>query len=150
MLLDNDIGWVFDRDRMTGPRADGNHLYALTTCGEGDLMSLKKADVGDRLVAALRAGYPAAREARVLDVTVVPWTRSTFSSRIGMSTIRPGNRTALPILVLAGLTTWIVIRACPKGLWPHRSSQGGARMGADEKSEAWRREMRPMPQIRGL
>jgi squalene-associated FAD-dependent desaturase len=105
VLLDSDIGWVFDRDRMTGPRADGNHLYALTTCGEGDLMSLKKADIAERLIVALRAGYPAAREARVLDVTVVPWTRSTFSSRIGMSTIRPGNRTALPNLVLAG--DWI-------------------------------------------
>ncbi|MDT5065183.1 MAG: hypothetical protein QOK02_1338 [Mycobacterium sp.] len=101
-LLDSDIGWVFDRDRMHGPRADGNHLYALTTCAAYDLMTLKNREVADRLVAALRASYPAARDARVLDVTVVPWPKATFSSRVGMSTIRPGNGTALPNLALAG------------------------------------------------
>ena len=101
-LLDSDIGWVFDRDRMHGPRQDGNHLYALTTCAAYDLIGLKNAEVAHRLVAALRAGYPAAREAEVLDVTVVPWPKATFSSRVGMSTIRPGNRTALPNLALAG------------------------------------------------
>jgi predicted NAD/FAD-dependent oxidoreductase len=101
-LLDSDIGWVFDRDRMHGPRADGNHLYALTTCAAYGLMGHKKAEVAERLVAALRTAYPAAREARVLDMTVVPWPKATFSSRVGMSTLRPGNRTALPNLALAG------------------------------------------------
>ncbi|OBK23248.1 amine oxidase [Mycobacterium asiaticum] len=101
-LLDSDIGWVFDRDRMHGPRPDGNHLYALTTCAAYDLMTLKNREVADRLVAALRASYPAARDAQVLDVTVVPWPKATFSSRVGMSTIRPVNRTALPNLALAG------------------------------------------------
>jgi len=101
-LLDSDIGWVFDRDRMHGPRDDGNHLYALTTCAAYDLMGLRNAEVAHRLVAALRAGYPNARDAEVLDVTLVPWPKATFSSRVGMSTIRPGNRTALPNLALAG------------------------------------------------
>ncbi|MDG4664448.1 hydroxysqualene dehydroxylase HpnE [Mycobacterium sp. 236(2023)] len=101
-LLDSDIGWVFDRDHMHGPREDGKHLYALTTCAAYDLMSLKNGEAGDRLVAALRVSYPAARDAEVLDVTVVPWPKATFSSRVGMSTIRPDNRTALPNLVLAG------------------------------------------------
>ena len=101
-LLDSDIGWVFDRDQMHGPRADGNHLYALTTCAAYDLMPLRNAEVADRLVAALRASYPAARDAEVVDVTVVPWPKATFSSRVGMSTIRPGNRTELPNLALAG------------------------------------------------
>ena len=101
-LLDSDIGWVFDRDRMHGPREDGKHLYALTTCAAYDLMALKNAEVAERLVAALRASYPAARDAEVLDVTVVPWPKATFSSRVGMSTIRPGNRTSLPNLALAG------------------------------------------------
>ena len=101
-LLDSDIGWVFDRDHMHGPRSDGNHLYALTTCAAYDLMGLKNSEVADRLVAALRASYPAAADAKVLDVTVIPWPKATFSSRVGMSTIRPGNRTALPNLALAG------------------------------------------------
>ncbi len=103
LLLDNDIDWVFDRDRMHGPCEDGNHLYALTSCAVYDLMTLKNTDVADRLVAALRDSYPAARDAEVLDVTVVPWPKATFSSRVGgMSTIRPGNRTSLPNLALAG------------------------------------------------
>jgi len=101
-LLDSDIGWVFDRDRMHGPREDGNHLYALTTCAAYDLMALKNSDVADRLVAALRDSYPTACDAEVLDVTVVPWPKATFSSRVGMSTLRPGNQTSLPNLALAG------------------------------------------------
>jgi squalene-associated FAD-dependent desaturase len=101
-LLDSDIGWVFDRDRMHGPRDDGNHLYALTTCAAYDLMPRKNTEVADRLVAALRANYPAAQHAEVIDMTVVPWPKATFSSRVGMSTIRPGNRTELPNLALAG------------------------------------------------
>ncbi|MDZ4264791.1 MAG: hydroxysqualene dehydroxylase HpnE [Mycobacterium sp.] len=101
-LLDSDIGWVFDRDRMHGPREDGNHLYALTTCAAYDLTALKNSDVADRLVAALRDSYPAARDAEVLDVAVVPWPKATFSSRVGMSTLRPGNQTSLPNLALAG------------------------------------------------
>nr|WP_234788690.1 FAD-dependent oxidoreductase [Mycolicibacterium iranicum] len=35
-------------------------------------------------------------------MTVAPWAKATFSSRVGMSTVRPGNRTALPNLALAG------------------------------------------------
>ncbi|MHA7648996.1 hydroxysqualene dehydroxylase HpnE [Mycobacterium sp. ML4] len=101
-LLDSDIGWVFDRDRMHGPRPDGNHLYALTTCAAYDLMTMTNREVAERLVGALRASYPAARDAEVLDVTVVPWPKATFSSRVGTSTIRPGNRTSLPNLFLAG------------------------------------------------
>src|SRR6185369_13464266 len=77
-LLDNDIGWVFDRGRMYGPREDGNHLYALTTCVAYDLMALKNAEAADRPVAALRVGYPNARDAEVLDVTVVAWPKVTF------------------------------------------------------------------------
>lgn len=101
-LLDSDIGWVFDRDRMHGPRSDGNHLYALTTCSSYDLMGLSNSEVADRLLTALRASYPAARTANVVDLTVVPWPKATFSSRVGMSTIRPGNDTDLPNLALAG------------------------------------------------
>ena len=101
-LLDSDIGWVFDRDRMHGSRPDGNHLYALTTCSSYDLMGLGNSEVADRLLAALRASYPAARAANVVDITVVPWPKATFSSRVGMSTIRPGNATELPNLALAG------------------------------------------------
>jgi uncharacterized protein with NAD-binding domain and iron-sulfur cluster len=65
-------------------------------------MPLQNREVADRLIGALRASYPAARAARVIDVTVVPWPKATFSSRVGMSTIRPGNRTNLPNLALAG------------------------------------------------
>ncbi len=101
-LLDSDIGWVFDRDRMHGPRPDGNHLYALTSSASYELMGLGSSEVADRLLAALRASYPAAREANVVDITVVPWPKATFSSRVGMSTIRPANATALPNLALAG------------------------------------------------
>lgn len=134
-LLDSDIGWVFDRDRMHGPREDGNHLYALTTCAAYDLMELKNAEVADRLVAALRAGYPAARDAEVLDVTVVPWPKATFSSRVGMSTIRPDNRTSLSNVALAGDWT--------HNDWP--TTMEGAAQSAARAVDVVHEALRPQP-----
>lgn len=132
-LLDSDIGWVFDRDRMHGPRDDGKHLYALTTCAAYDLMALNHAQVAARLVGALRASYPAACDAEVLDLTVVPWPKATFSSRVGMSTIRPDNRTSLPNLALAGDWT--------HNDWP--TTMEGAAQSAARAVDVIREALRP-------
>jgi len=101
-LLDNDIGWVFDRGRMYGPREDGNHLYALTTCVAYDLMALKNAEAADRPVAALRVGYPNARDAEVLDVTVVAWPKVTFLLEGGHVHDPAGQSHVTANLALAG------------------------------------------------
>lgn len=101
-LLDGDVGWMFDRTRMHGVRSPAGWLYALTTCASYELMELRSDEVVERCLASVRAAYPAARDATVLNVHTVPWRRATFSSRPGASTIRPPQRTSVPGLALAG------------------------------------------------
>lgn len=101
-LLDGDVGWVFDRSKMHGTRSHAGWLYALTTCASYELMELRHDEVVARCLASVRAAYPAARDAEVLNVHVVPWRRATFSSRPGASTIRPRQRTSVHGLALAG------------------------------------------------
>lgn len=100
-LLDGDVGWVFDRTRMQG-RSSAGWLYALTTCASYELMELRHDEVVERCLASVRAAYPAACEAKVINAHTVPWRRATFSSRPGVSTIRPPQRTAVEGLALAG------------------------------------------------
>ncbi|GAA3222067.1 hydroxysqualene dehydroxylase HpnE [Actinocorallia longicatena] len=101
-LLDGDVHWVFDRTRMHGRRSEAGHLYALTTCAAYDLIGLRAPEVVERCVASLRALYPEARDARVVHAHVVPWRKATFSSRPGTGAVRPGQRTAVEGLALAG------------------------------------------------
>ena len=65
-------------------------------------MGLSNSEVADRLLTALRASYPAARTANVVDLTVVPCPRPR--SRPGWA-CRPSDRETTPIcpnLALAG------------------------------------------------
>ncbi|KAB2348270.1 hydroxysqualene dehydroxylase HpnE [Actinomadura rudentiformis] len=101
-LLDTDVHWVFDRTLMHGRRSEAGWLYALTTCASYDLIELRRPEVVERCMASLRSVYPEAREANVVHAHVVPWRRATFSSRPGTGTIRPGQRTEVEGLALAG------------------------------------------------
>ncbi|MFI0449247.1 hydroxysqualene dehydroxylase HpnE [Actinomadura sp. 6N118] len=101
-LLDTDVHWVFDRTLMHGRRSEAGWLYALTTCASYDLIELRSPEVVERCMASLRSVYPEAREANVVHAHVVPWRRATFSSRPGTGTIRPGQRTEVEGLALAG------------------------------------------------
>lgn len=101
-LLGTDVGWVFDRTRMHGKRSEAGWLYALTTCASYELIELRNSEVVERCMAALRSVYPLAGDAEIVHAHVVPWRRATFSSRPGTGTIRPGQRTSVEGLALAG------------------------------------------------
>ncbi|MFB8001284.1 hydroxysqualene dehydroxylase HpnE [Nocardia sp. NPDC056000] len=96
------IDQVFDRQRMHGRRTEHGWLYCLTTSGAYGQVHKPSHEVVDEQMALLRRYYPAAADAEVLYAQVVPMPRATFSQVVGTDGLRPGQRTSIPTLVLAG------------------------------------------------
>lgn len=93
---------VFDRQRMHGRGTLEGWLYSLTTSGAYEQIHKPHHAVVDEQMALLRRYYPDAADAKVVHAQVVPMPRATFSQVVGTDGLRPGQRTSVPTLVLAG------------------------------------------------
>ncbi|MEV6099039.1 FAD-dependent oxidoreductase [Nocardia sp. NPDC051981] len=93
---------VFDRQRMHGRGTLEGWLYCLTTSGAYEQIHKPHHAVVDEQMALLRRFYPDAADAKVVHAQVVPMPRATFSQVVGTDGLRPGQRTSVPTLVLAG------------------------------------------------
>ncbi|WP_067689121.1 hydroxysqualene dehydroxylase [Nocardia jejuensis] len=96
------IDEVFDRQRMHGRGTLNGWLYCLTTSGAYDQIHKPSHEVVEEQMTLLRRYYPDAAEAKVVHAQVVPMPRATFSQVVGTDGLRPGQRTSVPTLVLAG------------------------------------------------
>ncbi|MEV6772400.1 FAD-dependent oxidoreductase [Nocardia sp. NPDC051030] len=96
------IDEVFDRQRMHGRGTLNGWLYCLTTSGAYDQIHKPGHEVVDEQMDLLRRYYPEAAEAKVVHAQVVPMPRATFSQVVGTDGLRPGQRTSVPTLVIAG------------------------------------------------
>ncbi|MGN2641451.1 hydroxysqualene dehydroxylase HpnE [Nocardia takedensis] len=96
------IDEVFDRQRMTGRPTDKAWLYCLTTSGAYEQIHKTNDEIVAEQMALLRRYYPAAAESQVVQAQVVRMPKATFSQVVGSHWLRPGQRTSVPTLVLAG------------------------------------------------
>lgn len=101
--LESPLQWVFDRTEPSG--VGRGQLLAISLSGaDRELGSTR-----DGLIAMLRPEVervlPLARTARLLDAHVTKEPRATFRGAPGTAALRPGPRTALPGLFLAGAWT---------------------------------------------
>jgi squalene-associated FAD-dependent desaturase len=98
------IQWVFNHTAIQGRSAaagDGQYLQ-LVISASYDLLALDKVAIRDRVLAELGEIWPAAREAGLLRWWVVTEHGATFAVRPGVEALRPGQRTAVDGLFLAG------------------------------------------------
>jgi len=116
--LDSPVQWVFDRTESSG-LPEGQCL-AVSLSAADAYLGLPSRELADRIVAALRALFPAARDARVVDTVVTREHAATFRAAPGQRSLRPGARTGVDGLVLAGAWT-------DTG-WP-ATMEGGVRSG---------------------
>jgi squalene-associated FAD-dependent desaturase len=93
--------WAFDKQRLFGDAA--SHV-SMVSSGADAVVARSNDDLVDVALAELRSACPAARDAVVRRAVVVRERKSTFSVAPGMPA-RPGVRTAIPGLFLAG--DWI-------------------------------------------
>jgi monoamine oxidase len=101
--LDTPVQWLFDRTSESGLE-QGQHI-AISLSGADREMGMSNEDLRDELLPALADLLPAAHDARVLDFFVVREHAATFRAEPGSARLRPGPRTNVPGLFLAGAWT---------------------------------------------
>jgi squalene-associated FAD-dependent desaturase len=103
-VLDSPAQWVFNRTAMAGEAGAGQHL-AVSVSGAREEVLAPKPELVARFTDELAALLPRARGARVQRATVVKEPEATFAAAPGQAARRPGARTPLAGVVLAGAWT---------------------------------------------
>ncbi len=101
--VDSPVQWVFDKTRQAGVPA-GQYL-AVSLSAADDYVDVPAARLREKFLPALAELFPAARDASVTDFFVTRERRATFRQAPGCGAVRPGARTSLRGLVLAGAWT---------------------------------------------
>jgi squalene-associated FAD-dependent desaturase len=97
------VQYVFDRTRAAG--LPQGQCLAISLSGAEREMKCSGEQLRERYVGALAELFPRARDARVLGVHVSREHAATFRAAPGVQALRPGPRTSVPGLVLAGAWT---------------------------------------------
>ena len=120
------VQWVFDRTASAG--LDGGRQYLVISLSAADEeLGMTVEDLRTRYLAALAELLPAARGAGVEAFFVTREHAATFRAVPGARALRPGPRTAIPGLLLAG--TWTDTG------WP-ATMEGAVRSGRSAATEA--------------
>lgn len=119
------VQWMFDRSAGAG-LAPGRYV-AVSLSAAGREIDLTSAQLRDRFVPELARVLPAARQARVERFVVTKERSATFRPAPGSGRLRPGPRTAIPGLALAG--AWTATG------WP-ATMEGAVRSGLSAAREA--------------
>lgn len=97
------VQYVFDRSGATG-LSEGQYL-AISLSGAAGEMELSSEQLRERYVEAMAELFPRARGAVVRSVHVSREHAATFAARPGTESLRPGPRTSVAGLVMAGAWT---------------------------------------------
>jgi squalene-associated FAD-dependent desaturase len=101
--VDSPVQWVFDRTAGSG-LTDGQYLAVSLSAADGELHTTAE-ELQARYLPALAELLPGAAGAEVREFFVTREHAATFRAAPGARSWRPGPRTALPGLVLAGAWT---------------------------------------------
>lgn len=99
-LLGTEVQWVFNRNALADDVS--GHLLTLVHSAAHAAAARPAAELAAAALEDLRRVLPAARAARVLRSRVVKERRATFAPLPGTDRLRPGPRTAVQGLLLAG------------------------------------------------
>jgi uncharacterized protein with NAD-binding domain and iron-sulfur cluster len=94
---------VFDRTAASG--AQEGQLVAVSLSHAVDAIGVSVSELRGRYLPALERLFPTARGAQVLDFAVTHEPRATFRAVPGTAKLRPGPRTPVPGVYLAGSWT---------------------------------------------
>jgi squalene-associated FAD-dependent desaturase len=129
--LGSPVQWFFDRTATSGMKtAPGGAQYLAVSVSAADAwVGRHPKEIASTVVAALEDLLPGVRRARVLDTMVTKERTATFRASPGTGALRPGPRTAVHGLVLAGAWTATGWPATMEGAV--RSGQAAARVALE-------------------
>jgi hydroxysqualene dehydroxylase len=107
-VVDSPIQFIFDRTASSGVRS--GQCLSISLSAADDYIAQSSAQLVGVFFAALQTLLPVARTARLIDGVVTRERAATFRGGPGTAALRPGSRTSVPGLFLAG--AW-----CDTG-WP--------------------------------
>jgi zeta-carotene desaturase len=93
-LLDRTIQWMFNKD-------SGRYLQLVVSASR-DLTHLSRGEIIEIAVGDLRLYFPRVREAKLVKAHVIKEQRAVFSAAPDTEALRPGPRTSMPNLFMAG------------------------------------------------
>ncbi len=101
--------WVFDRTEAAQAPSAGSagreQVLGVSLSGADRWLGQRPEELSATIVDALADLFPAARSAKVLDTVVTRERAATFRAVPGTAALRPGTRTTIPGLALAGAWT---------------------------------------------
>jgi len=100
-LLGTNIQWLFNKDVIVSPGTASNHLALVISAARG-FVGMTKSALTEMALAELRELLPAARAANLVHSRVVKEPDATLSHTVESDSIRPGPRTSIHNLLLAG------------------------------------------------
>lgn len=104
-VVGSPVQWVFDRGRVAGlPRTEGQYL-AVSLSAAREYVDTPTASLRELFLPALGRLFPTAQSAAVRSFFVTRERRATFRQVPGTRDLRPGARTNVPGLFLAGAWT---------------------------------------------
>lgn len=121
-IVDGMSQWVFNRSAMDlaePPRSDRHHVV-VSMSGAHDEIAMDKDAIIRRVVEELRDSLPDARSAELRDALCIKEPDATFGVGPGQAMLRPGPRSAVPGITIAG--TWTDTQ------WP-ATMEGAVRSG---------------------
>ena len=117
-LLDTTIQWFFHKSRIRG--LSGGSYVELVIAGSKRELGMERREILTGALAELERFFPGTGEATLVKSGILKEARATFSVTPGLDAGRPGQRTGLPGLYLAG--DWTATE------WPS-TMEGAARSG---------------------
>jgi squalene-associated FAD-dependent desaturase len=100
-FLNTPLQWVFNKSRLWGQEGDGQYLD-VSLSGAREFLDMPTREIVGLFSRELQSLFPLARTAQLGRALVVKQRDATFAARPGVSRLRPGQRTPVGNLFLAG------------------------------------------------
>ena len=100
-LLETRSQWIFNKDLIMSPGKQSNQVAVIISAAR-DFVDWTKNDLVDMAISDLHELLPASRAASLLHSVIVKEREATLSHSVESDSLRPGPRTSISNLILAG------------------------------------------------